>query len=817
MAVVVAVSGLAGAVPATGAAAPATAAAFDHVVFWNDVLLESYRQAGGAPGPLARAGAMTFRAMYAANTDQAPSGVVLNRSAAMDAAAYTVLSQVFNRTDHPGVTVDFAAEYAQALADAGAGTSSPSVDFGRRRGEAVVVDRADDGWNDRTPYTLDNGHGAWRPTGGDCDDASDAATPNWGKVRPFVVDGGSQYRPAVPGGATDYAQFINSTTYLHQVDEVRRVGGREDYPANERTPEQTEIAWFWANDLDGTYKPPGQLMEHTRIVAERRGLGQDEKAMLFARVALALADASIAAWDNKFLSPIDLWRPVDAVEHAYLGASWQPLSADRNGNPLTPCFPAWVSGHATFAGAWSGVMQRYFGTDQIGTTPTDRVELTTEDPHATTVPGGGFKTRAFTTFSGAARENALSRLFLGVHYRFDGDRDGLALGDNVAAAVSSSPGLANGLGPTGVVWRDEQHMFTRGVNGTLEHYRYGTDRVVSHDSWGGTIVGNPSAFASKYGGTDQQLHVMARDGEGRLLHYWWDAATPGTIRRDVWAGPRITGDPVGFTWRNEQHVFARGANGTLEHWWFAPGTGVSHNSWGGSIAGNPSGFASAYGGADQQLHVMARDSEGRLLHYWWDAAAPNTIRRDVWAGPRISSDPTGFTWRGEQHVFARGQNGTLEHWWFAPTTGVSHNGWGGYLIGSPSGFASAYDGADQQLHVMARDGEGRLLHYWWDAAAPGTIRRDIWTAPSIVSDPTGLGTPRGAVEQLPQYGGAATASPAGCGSSGVLAAFPPAVRADGRGRSTGGAAGGVRRMAAERAEPVHPAEPAHGDLASAFS
>jgi hypothetical protein len=60
---------------------------------------------------------MTFRAMYAANTDQAPSGVALNRSAAMDAAAYTVLSQVFNRTDFPGVTVDFTARYAQALAD----------------------------------------------------------------------------------------------------------------------------------------------------------------------------------------------------------------------------------------------------------------------------------------------------------------------------------------------------------------------------------------------------------------------------------------------------------------------------------------------------------------------------------------------------------------------------------------------------------------------------------------------------------------------------------------------------------------------------
>ncbi|WP_157621089.1 phosphatase PAP2 family protein [Saccharothrix sp. NRRL B-16348] len=215
----------------------------------------------------------------------------------------------------------------------------------------------------------------------------------------------------------------------------------------------------------------------------------------------------------------------------------------------TPCFPAWVSGHATFAGAWAGVMRRYFGTDQIGATSTTVVELTTEDPHATSVSGvsgGGFKTRTFTTFSQAARENALSRLYLGVHFRFDGDRDGLALGDHVAAAVTASPGLTNGLGPTGVVWREEQHVFTRGQNGTLEHYRFAPGAGVSHDRWGGYFVGNPSGFASASGGVDRQLHVMARDGEGKVQHYWWDVNVPSTIHRDPWAGPAIVSDPTGF-------------------------------------------------------------------------------------------------------------------------------------------------------------------------------------------------------------------------------------------------------------------------------
>ncbi|MEV6813498.1 hypothetical protein AB0M52_15390, partial [Micromonospora sp. NPDC051296] len=36
----------------------------DHVLFWNDVLLRAYREVGGAPGPLARAGAMMHVAIY---------------------------------------------------------------------------------------------------------------------------------------------------------------------------------------------------------------------------------------------------------------------------------------------------------------------------------------------------------------------------------------------------------------------------------------------------------------------------------------------------------------------------------------------------------------------------------------------------------------------------------------------------------------------------------------------------------------------------------------------------------------------------------
>ncbi len=110
-----------------------------------------------------------------------------------------------------------------------------------------------------------------------------------------------------------------------------------------RTADDTEIAFFWANDADGTYKPPGQLYEITKIVSGLRGLDVVENARLFALVALALGDAGVVAWDAKYATTIDLWRPVDAVRLAGSdnnGATspdptWEPLAED----PVTGATP----------------------------------------------------------------------------------------------------------------------------------------------------------------------------------------------------------------------------------------------------------------------------------------------------------------------------------------------------------------------------------------------------------------------------------------------------------------------------------------------
>jgi hypothetical protein len=415
-----------GALVATGSPAAAVPAGFDHTVYWNNVLIKTYRSVGGPPTVLSRAGAMMHLAMYDAHaslTGGTPYLSTVSKDANfnydvdmnVDKAAYDVLTSVFP-------TRDFSADYSGSRVYPPAGNPGPegwSSSVGAGAAQNMINVRVNDGLTNNTPYTASITAGQWRPTG-----SGAAAGPNWGLVKPFALTSGAQFRPSLPGGFSTIGAMLTSSTYAAQVNEVRQLGAAT---GSTRTADQTQAAYFWANDLDGTYKPPGQLFAHTQIVLKQRG-GSSVK--LFALVAMAMADAAIAAWDAKYDTSIDLWRPETAIAEPQSdgnaatvpNSSWQPLSVDGSGNHFSPPFPAYVSGHATFAGAWAGIMKRFYATDAVAFT------ATTEDPQAVNVQ------RTFPSFTAAATENARSRVYLGVHYQWDADA-GLATGDAVANRV----------------------------------------------------------------------------------------------------------------------------------------------------------------------------------------------------------------------------------------------------------------------------------------------------------------------------------------------------------------------------------------------
>lgn len=404
----------------------------DAITHWNDVLLEVVRQVGGPPTPISRAGAMMHGATYDAVNSIAPSthrpyavSVPTAPTASLDAAvayaAHDILVSVFLAT-----TVPLATRLSDAISALPPG---PDVAAGRVVGKqaakAMLVRRRGDGAHDDAPYVSGTQPGDWRPTG-----SGPAATPNWGNVRPFVMPSGQSFRPPRPGGYASKAQMLASNEYAAQFNEVKRLGR---FDSSARTPEQTEIAFFWANDVDRTYKSPGQLFAITKAVSAVKGLDIVENARLFALVALAIADAVIVAWDAKFDTSLDLWRPETAITQADTDgnpattkdAGWKPLSKDpATGKHFSPPFPAYISVHATSGAAAMAVLRRFFGTDNVTFT------IGTEDPN---LPAG--VTRTYNSFAAASREGTRSRVYLGVHFQWDGDSgflSGTALGEFVS-------------------------------------------------------------------------------------------------------------------------------------------------------------------------------------------------------------------------------------------------------------------------------------------------------------------------------------------------------------------------------------------------
>lgn len=410
----------------------------DHVLYWNGVLLDIFRHKGGTPGPLGRGGAMMDLAIYdAVNSiktigkpylikDTSAAGQYGALNTAIDYAAYTALKNAFPH--FPVAELD--ARLQKALAMPNSGNSSQRERgrlLGIKTAEAIIAARTGDGSDDTTPYVANTAPGHWQPAAG-----KPAGAPNWGKVKPFALTSGSQFRPGNIGGFNSAEELLKSPEYAAQVNEIKRIGGKG---STERTADQTQIAHYWANDLDGTYKPIGQQYDHTMVIFRKyRPNGTSlESAKLFALTSVAMADAAIAVWDSKYLSDWDVWRPADAIRRAdevpnpgiVADPTWQPEEQDVAGNSFSPNFPSYVSGHTGIGAAWAGAVKNYFGTDNLSFT------AGTDDPLAKGV------TRSFPSISAAAKEKADSRKYIGVHFEWD-NQAALEMGYKVANHVSAT-------------------------------------------------------------------------------------------------------------------------------------------------------------------------------------------------------------------------------------------------------------------------------------------------------------------------------------------------------------------------------------------
>ena len=119
------------------------------------------------------------------------------------------------------------------------------VDGGRLVGEAaasaIIARRANDGSYPTPPPPPDlggTGAGEWRPTP---PGFAAFSTPWLGAVEPFTMDFNEQFRARRPPALT-------SREYARAYNEVKALGGQVGYPGVTRTPDQTQIGYFYSGN-----------------------------------------------------------------------------------------------------------------------------------------------------------------------------------------------------------------------------------------------------------------------------------------------------------------------------------------------------------------------------------------------------------------------------------------------------------------------------------------------------------------------------------------------------------------------------------------
>jgi hypothetical protein len=393
----------------------------DAVLDWNGVLLAAIRLARPPPPMAARDMAIMNTAIYdAVNAAGAlryrpyrydgPAVLGASAEAAASAAAYRVLSGLFPEipAQAPGLAASMQALYDRSAGDARTPAVAAGVALGDRQAEAMLAARAHDGADANPPPYLGNTTpGRWRPT---APGLLPGLLPQWPRVTPWTMTAAGQFRPPGPPPMT-------SPVWAGSLNMVQALGSAASLV---RGPERTEIALFWA-DLDGTETPPGHWLDITMSVAAEHGLGLLQNARLLALVSVTEADAGIVAWDAKYT--YGAWRPITAIAEAASSGNAE-VTPEPGWTPLltTPPFPEYVSAHSTFSSAAATALCLFFGDDQVAFTA------------RTDAPGLHGVTRRFTSFSAAADEAGMSRIYGGIHFRFS-HLDGNAAGRRLAHYV----------------------------------------------------------------------------------------------------------------------------------------------------------------------------------------------------------------------------------------------------------------------------------------------------------------------------------------------------------------------------------------------
>ncbi len=255
----------------------------------------------------------------------------------------------------------------------------------------------------------------WEPT---YPDFLPALLPHWGKVRTFAALESDQVPPPPSFNTNAGSQLYEEAMQVRVLVNEIKAGGRQ---------EDLWIAEFWSDDCPIlTFTPAGRWVSVTNQLIGIERLNLLETVVAYAKVGMALSDAGIKCWREKYR--YNYLRPIDYIREFQDDEDWNTVMCpDGSGGYYTPNFPAYPSGHASFGAATSVVLSELFGREY---TFTDRSHEGRTEFRGTP--------RTFSSFREMALENAYSRIPLGVHFASDSDA-GLDLGFVVGQRVITLP------------------------------------------------------------------------------------------------------------------------------------------------------------------------------------------------------------------------------------------------------------------------------------------------------------------------------------------------------------------------------------------
>jgi len=370
----------------------------DVVVEWNEIVQSVVPAAGLSPP---RHYAMVHIAMFdAINSIQrshrpyrvqvwAPRGADAEVAAAQ--AARDILVAQF-----PASQATFDAALQARVDAASPGQAHAAIPVGKAVAAAILAWRQSDGWTQATePYVLPALPGLYQPTP---PNFSPPGFRQFVDMKPFALLTSTQYLPAPP-------PTLTSERYARDFEEVKTIGSAT---STVRTSEQTQLARSFASVTSRTVHW-SLWNQVTRDTARANRLSLIETARVFALVNVSIHDGLQTSHTSKFV--YGGWRPVTAIHKAdedlnplTIGEpTWQPLLT-------TPGYPSHAGNMACVGASAARALGLMYDSDETAFTAKWLGSGANPDV-----------SRPYTSFNQLAKDQADSRIYGGIHFRFESE------------------------------------------------------------------------------------------------------------------------------------------------------------------------------------------------------------------------------------------------------------------------------------------------------------------------------------------------------------------------------------------------------------